>query len=205
MERRKFIIGLGSLTAGGAAAMGTGAFSTAWTNRNVEAQIAVDSSAYLGLEDQSEYALLDGNKLALNFAGGTPGQNGDGLNEDANTRFFNVFSIRNNGTNDVSITASDNPDVADQWDSSGFVLYWSADEVDESGGAGLANRDALHDVDDISDPSGVGPNRVIPRIGPGERIWVHPAFFLGPTTGDNTLADDVPNQIGFYVTRTNIS
>ena len=33
MDRRKFVIGVGSLAAGGAAAMGTGAFSAASMNR----------------------------------------------------------------------------------------------------------------------------------------------------------------------------
>jgi hypothetical protein len=200
MQRRKYLAALGSLAAGGAAIGGTGAFSVAWTNRTVSAQIVGDENAYLGLVDESEYARTDGNKLVLDFAGGTPGQNGSGLNEDANTRFFNVFRIQNNGTNDVSIFAVDNPNNLTGWSSSGLALYWTDSEVDESGGAGLANRDTMHKVGSINDP-GAAAEEDIPRLTPGDDIWIHPAFLLGPQNTGNTLAD-VPNQIGFYATRT---
>jgi len=200
MRRRKVLAGLGSLAAGGAAAMGTGAFSTVWTNRDIEAQIVGDANAYLGLVDTSPYADTDGNKLTLDFAGNTSGQSGDGLNEDSNTRFFNVFRIENNGTNSVSILGSDDPSTVNAWNSSGLALYWTDSEVDETGGAGLVNRDTMHDVGAINDPGGAAVGD-IPRLGPGDDIWVHPVFLLGPQNSANDLGD-VPDQIGFYATRT---
>lgn len=50
MQRRKFLATVGSLTAGTAAAMGTGAFSSATAERDVIVEMAGDESAYVGLE-----------------------------------------------------------------------------------------------------------------------------------------------------------
>jgi hypothetical protein len=50
VKRRKFLIGLGSLAAGGAAAMGTGAFTSASAdNRTVSVGVETDSSSQIGL------------------------------------------------------------------------------------------------------------------------------------------------------------
>ena len=49
MERRKFIIGAGALASGSAAAIGTGAFSVAETERNITAVAVDDSDALLAL------------------------------------------------------------------------------------------------------------------------------------------------------------
>ncbi|WP_157884761.1 hypothetical protein [Halorubrum aethiopicum] len=50
MERRKFVIGVGSLAAGGAAATGTGAFTSAVVPRSADVTVQNDSNAYLQLE-----------------------------------------------------------------------------------------------------------------------------------------------------------
>jgi hypothetical protein len=49
MKRRKFLVGMGSLAAGGGAAMGTGAFTSVSANRSVTVQVASDRNAYLAL------------------------------------------------------------------------------------------------------------------------------------------------------------
>jgi hypothetical protein len=100
MERRKFVIGLGSLAAGGAAAMGTGAFSQAQlNNRNFEATIVNDNSAVLRLNPTvSPYATQDGDgylKVTL-----------DDLNQDSTFTFPQLFRIHNDGTQSVDITIS---------------------------------------------------------------------------------------------------
>lgn len=50
MERRKFVIGMGSLAAGGAAATGTGAFTSAVVPREGDINVANDSNAFLQLK-----------------------------------------------------------------------------------------------------------------------------------------------------------
>ena len=102
MERRKFVVGLGSLAAGGAAAMGTGAFASVEATRSVNVNVAGDQSAYLGLNQTSPYAQVNGKQLVLNFNDNN--NKGDGVNADAVTTFDGVFKMTNNGPNDLDIT-----------------------------------------------------------------------------------------------------
>ena len=92
MERRKFIIGAGALASGSAAAVGTGAFSTASTDRDANIEVVDDSDALLALESGQESDIVqkvpmsgDGSRdgpyyLQIDFdvAGG-----GDGVNPDS--------------------------------------------------------------------------------------------------------------------------
>jgi len=102
MQRRKFVLGLGSLAAGGAAAMGTGAFASVEATRTVNVNVVGDQSAYLGLTAQSPYAENAGKQLKLDF--GPNGYGGQGVNADAVTTFDGVFRMSNNGPNELDIT-----------------------------------------------------------------------------------------------------
>ena len=188
-NRRKFIAGLGALATGSAAAMGTGAFSSVSANRNIAAATIGDASANLGLESKSDYATYDGKELELSFGN---------LNEDAESRFYNTFWIRNNGSNDVSVQAYtlDSDGNFDGWGSSDFALYWSEDEIDETSGTFI--YDAMHNVDNVDDIS--GPTKDVPRLAPGDAISVHPQFFLKGNTGTG----DTPSEFAFYATRTQL-
>ena len=92
MERRKFVIGLGSLAAGGAAATGTGAFSAAQiSGREANIQVAGDSGALLQLIPGHEYTddgtvssdrvFYDDGQLSINFddSGGGAAGSGTGI------------------------------------------------------------------------------------------------------------------------------
>ncbi|WP_094524957.1 hypothetical protein [Halorubrum sp. Eb13] len=189
-NRRKFIAGLGALATGSAAAIGTGATSQIRAERSVTASVTGDGSAYLGLEERSEYATYSDGELTLQFPT---------LNENANTRFENVFWIRNNGNQDLSVqayTLDDSGNFAG-WTSSDFALYWSQNETSGPGAFPLP-YEALHEVNNVSDPSGNGPSKEIPRLSPGEAIAVHPMLFL---KGDED-AGDAPSTIDFYATHT---
>ncbi|WP_227131107.1 hypothetical protein [Halorubellus salinus] len=102
MDRRKFMLGLGSLAAGGAAAIGTGAFASVEATRTVTVDVVGDQSAYLGLNEDSPYAANVGKQLQLNF--GPNNNGGQGVNADAVTTFDGVFRMTNNGPNDLDIT-----------------------------------------------------------------------------------------------------
>jgi hypothetical protein len=116
MQRRKFIAGIGSLAAGGAAAMGTGAFTTARTgNRGVSVTTEDDSDSFLaifpstaeeaasgpepGKSANGRYAAETGNPgtLELQFNEKSRGTfpTGDGINEGSVYEFDDVFRIRN--------------------------------------------------------------------------------------------------------------
>jgi len=102
MQRRKFIAGVGSLAAGAAAVTGTGAFASVEATRSVSVNVAGDANAYLGLEETSEYATMNGKELQLQFANNNNG--GDGINADSVTTFDGVFRMTNNGPNNLDIT-----------------------------------------------------------------------------------------------------
>jgi len=126
MQRRKFVIGLGATASGGAAALGTGAFSRVESQRQVSIQVANDNNAYLGLKpldtpNSNNYVELDENgHLTINIAEhddftGTEGgaQPGEGVNSDSLTYFDGMFQICNQGKADAQISYT-LPDVPDQ-------------------------------------------------------------------------------------------
>ena len=126
MERRKFVIGLGALAAGGAAAIGSGAVSSQSSPRAVDVDVVADNAGLLqfNLSDSSlentEYASYENGQLQLHFNsdadlsnGGFAGQ-GDGLNPDTTFDFDNIFQIRNATADDLKVdidkSGLDNPD-----------------------------------------------------------------------------------------------
>jgi hypothetical protein len=94
MQRRKFIIGAGSLFAGTAAATGTGAFTTMESgDRAMEVKVASDSESYVGLTSDSEYATeTEDGKLKLQFDE-TQGIFDGGLNPESTYNFEDVFTV----------------------------------------------------------------------------------------------------------------
>jgi hypothetical protein len=86
MDRRKFLIGLGSLAAGGAAASGTGAFTAARLGRNGDVGVVTDEKAYIKLDEggapgADERLTVDGGELQIDFDGN--GAGGSGVNDDS--------------------------------------------------------------------------------------------------------------------------
>lgn len=111
MQRRKFIIGLGALSAGTAAAMGTGAFSAVEADRGFSVDVADDANAYLALTSASEYAEENGGTIELDFSESNPtDKGGEGVNKNATTMFLHLFTIKNQGTETVGIQI-DRPDL----------------------------------------------------------------------------------------------
>jgi hypothetical protein len=105
MERRKFLLASGALAAGGAAGLGTGAFSSVEAERNVEVAVAGDSAAFLALEpgeENGEYAEETDGTLELNFDDDA-NVAGSGFNQNAETVIDDVFRIKNQGTQEVAV------------------------------------------------------------------------------------------------------
>jgi hypothetical protein len=100
MQRRKFLIGMGSLAAGAAAATGTGAFTNASAERTVSVNVASDENAYVGLDptvgQNSNFTEIDSNQIDITLDG--DGVSGSGINEDSNYGFLELFAVRNQGT-----------------------------------------------------------------------------------------------------------
>ena len=113
MQRRNLLIGMGSLAAGGAATIGTGAFTSVQAERDITVETADDASAYLGMEPydgpNGEYASTDSGLVSLDFTStstddGTEVASDTGLNDQAKINIENVLQITNNGTQDVYVT-----------------------------------------------------------------------------------------------------
>lgn len=119
MQRRKFVIGMGALASGTAAAVGSGAFSSVTASRDVDVAVADDASAYLRLEGaggaNSEYVTGDGNggTLTIDLSSNNPTDaGGEGVNPDAITEIDDLFVIENQGTQEVDVDFSKTGDNA---------------------------------------------------------------------------------------------
>ncbi|ADD07287.1 uncharacterized protein Nmag_3745 (plasmid) [Natrialba magadii ATCC 43099] len=100
LNRRTTLIGLGTIVAGGGAALGTGAFDTVEADRSVDIETAGDEGALLGLEILSDRLAGDDNEDVIEF-------DLDDLNQNATTTFEDALEITNNGTETVDITIED--------------------------------------------------------------------------------------------------
>jgi hypothetical protein len=118
MERRKFLTAMGSLAAGGAAVMGTGAFERTSAARDARVEVVGDASAYLGLNPTSPYAGLNNGELNLDF-GAASGNGGRGLNQDAVVSFRGLFDIENQGTETIGVFIQDGRSQTEQGSTTG--------------------------------------------------------------------------------------
>lgn len=121
MQRRKFLIGTGSIAAGGAAVIGSGAFTSVQADRDITIEVADDSAALLGLEPHpgpnGEYAEETGDPgtIELDFTQTDAANNSTGLNNNADTNIEDVVFVTNRGTQDVYV----NVGVVDSDDNTG--------------------------------------------------------------------------------------
>ncbi|SEW18139.1 hypothetical protein [Halobacterium jilantaiense] len=116
MNRRQFIASLGVIGSGGAAAIGTGAFSSTEAERNIDVTVASDSNALLGIQPtdgpNGNYVDTTSNDaLAINLTGsnnniGDGLHGGQGLNANAITSIANVFEIKNQQAQTVEVTVT---------------------------------------------------------------------------------------------------
>ncbi|WP_293029870.1 hypothetical protein [Natronococcus sp.] len=97
LNRRNTLIGLGTIVAGGGAALGTGAFSSVEAARSVDVSTEGDGSALLELEIVNETLAGEGGEDSdlIEF-------DVDDLNQDALTRFEDAFEIGYGGDEDHS-------------------------------------------------------------------------------------------------------
>ncbi|MFB1064760.1 hypothetical protein [Natrinema sp. H-ect4] len=124
MNRRNVLVGLGTIVAGGGAALGTGAFSSVEAERTANISTVGDASGYLAIEahpnssddsatpndpdttsDGSPYLTLSSDdELSFNFDGsGDPSTSASGLNRNALSKFGDLLQITNNGPNSVNL------------------------------------------------------------------------------------------------------
>lgn len=156
MRRRKLIVGLGALASGGAAALGTGAFSQMNSGeRAVTVQVEDDANSVLALVPAADsdpnhhghFAEQNGDKLQINVDGDNlTFPNGNDVNPDSEYDIDNVFKIQNQVPNGNPGTG----EVA-QWISSNTAgrvdFYWGGDPSDSAEGA--ANSKTTSPSDEV--------------------------------------------------------
>ena len=109
MQRRKFLATVGSLAAGSAAAVGTGALSATEAERSLNVQIADDDKAYLTFDtdlgnspdNNYKYAEIGEEEMSISFDTNNAG--GQGVNPNSENYFDDVFALKNKGTEPLKI------------------------------------------------------------------------------------------------------
>ncbi|AXR77112.1 DUF1102 domain-containing protein [Natrarchaeobaculum sulfurireducens] len=132
MQRRKFVIGVGALASGAAAAVGTGAFTSVEASRDVGVELAEDANAYLALTAERDDIISDDGSdgtLSIDLGSEETDEGGAGFNDDAVTEIDGVFRIENQGTQDSVSLDLDESDVQD-----GVTFKLQEDTIDAGEG-----------------------------------------------------------------------
>lgn len=114
MNRRKVLLGLGSLATIAGGAIGTGAFSQVSAPRDAQITVASDSEAYLSIDATGSSSDLVGQQeengtIAFDFSGGSVNASSDpsgtGLNPQSVTTIPQAFEVYNHGTETIQVKA----------------------------------------------------------------------------------------------------
>jgi len=168
MQRRKFIAGLGSLAAAGAAGIGTGAFTSVSADRSITVNTTGDQSALLAFKKatndtdddgegevtenaQAYVNLSEGGQVSFNFNEGDD-TGASGVNKNAETVFDDLVDIVNQGSQDVLVGVTSLPD--------GLGVYSEGDD---------AGSDS-ETQDDATAMNFDGSTESEQELAPGERI-----------------------------------
>ena len=193
MERRKFIAGLGSLTAAGAAGIGTGAFTSANATRTATVKAVGDTNAFLGMnpvdDDRASYA--NNGEIEFDFQSGEGGDT-YGLNKNATTQFDEVFQLTNNGTEDIMFAIG----------TVGSRVFGPASGLPGVNGR-TSNQDTLNLVGDAPGVSNVFARATESDSGDDPFLAAGNSGYgvIGLDIGNNVVARDIPDSNN--VTRNN--
>jgi hypothetical protein len=119
MNRRNVLIGLGTVAAGGGAALGTGAFSSVQADRQVSVETAGDASGFLTLEGDGAYVENDSSDTLTIDLGALEDE---AFNQDARTVVEGVVTATNNAADGEDIDVGFENDAGDQAPSDNFVF-----------------------------------------------------------------------------------
>jgi hypothetical protein len=204
MDRRKFIAAMGSLAAGGAAATGTGAFTSVSANRSLTVQTDGDNDALLGLyaEDGANAETYvsapgDNGTLSIDITTDVADDNSaapNDANKNAYTVVRSLFEVKNQGTQNVYVWASglpdgvrlfhDDPDIMNHVSNSGY-------SINEGGNDGAFSTTSSIDADDPAGQVDAGDgdgDEAAPLLAPGSGL--DDVGMIVDTRGDTTVNFD---------------
>lgn len=125
MRRRRFLAGVGGLSAAGSVALGTGAFTSVEAERSVSIAVADDDRAFLRMEPLVKDGVDDeptgrsrtyGETISFSLPGTGEGesQSAEGVGLDSVYEFHDLLRVSNRGTQPVQLHSSyDGEDLAD--------------------------------------------------------------------------------------------
>ncbi|WP_254808003.1 hypothetical protein [Natronosalvus amylolyticus] len=170
-NRRNVLIGLGTIVAGGGAALGTGAFSSVEATRDVDIDTAGDDAALIRFDVSGDLAGGDADQIELDLDGD--------VNENAVTRFDDVLTITNHRENEedkVDIEIQDANEASNTYitsnagDDGGFqfevISGGDYDSVDDNevkqldGAGGKVEFNVVFGYQDTSSPSDIPENGI---------------------------------------------
>ncbi len=211
--RRKVLLALSGTAVVGGTAVGTGAFDAVSANRTASVAVVTDADTYLalrpigdpgsnpegtgpydGLKDdgnfvrkENPYARIDDGTLQLSFDG-PAGTSADGLNGSrSESRFHNVFSITNQGTQTVKVSTDAVPKGDNSADMSAVTLYDSNPD-----GASVDVNDFSDDLDQVEGHT----------LDVGEHVAVGVAFDPGVASHDDNAELDKFDSVAIKATET---
>ena len=202
MERRKFVIGLGALATGSAAAMGTGAFTAAEADRAVDVAVVNDAAGLLGIEAGLESDIVSGtNDGELEIA--VPDDEGaGGLNDNSVYQLGEVAETPSElGPYDGSAWLSVGGDPTDEFafsivnqDTTSHDVSLEADFPQVTGGTyqphfAVVVYDEANKEQDVGRAAsgGQGPTLTVEDVSPGDAVYV---ALLFDTTSEGVDIDD---------------
>ena len=203
MERRKFLIGMGSLAAGTAAATGTGAFTAMSASRDTNIDVVTDSDGLIGLVDTTDGDVVrttDNGELTIDFTadGNAGGVNVDsqyqvgyirasdkgfipsGLNDQIDDTDATAFEVVNNDTQAHTLNASYECNADDIGNASVFWQFNVKTRQHQMEVSGTDTYDSIQEVPKV--------NQDDSRFLPGDSIGVS---FLVDTSGVTQDPDDL--------------
>ena len=157
MDRRKFLLGIGSASLGGAALVGSGAFTEVRSQRSVSVQVATDENAYLGMKpldtpNSNNYVELDGEgHLTIDvgehddFTSEGSAEPGEGVNSDSRTWFDGMFELCNQGKQDACLSWEFGDDF-EMRDDAELYFYYEADTDGDSTTSGRVDVEPGREV-----------------------------------------------------------
>lgn len=135
MDRRRFLVGVGSAAIGGSALVGSGAFSQVESQRQITIDIAEDPNAYVGLDEcegkpNNSFADLDEDgHLRIDMSPSNPTTDGgEGVNSDSHSYFNNVFELCNQGKDNAIIWIEAEPAFETDTGEKAVQFYWDSQE-----------------------------------------------------------------------------
>ncbi|TYL38348.1 hypothetical protein CV102_11065 [Natronococcus pandeyae] len=121
LNRRNVLVGLGTIVAGGGAALGTGAFSSVEADRSVTIETDGDDSALLQIVpnegyngDAGDYVDDSDDSIEIVIGDDDNSDTGDtGVNVNATTTFIDLLEVTNNGSQDVGFYVESKEDLGE--------------------------------------------------------------------------------------------